>query len=237
MKSHAPSAVNGDDSQIMEKPSAASVRVGDRFHRLVVQGFIAGIGKTINRKAVCLCDCGASSTPTVNRLCDGRAKSCGCYARDWSRARHTTHGHYSRTYRSSTHRIWGEMIQRCSNPKNASFHNYGARGIKVCDRWRLFENFLADMGERPAGRSLDRLNNDGDYEPGNCSWRTKVEQCRNTRRTVLNETLVIKIRTLSSQGMSGRGIARSMGLNHQTVQGVIAGRHWADVGMPAAEAA
>jgi hypothetical protein len=73
------------------------------------------------------------------------------------------------------------MIQRCTNPRRDNFSYYGGRGIEVCDRWRTFENFLADMGERPTGLTLDRVDNDGNYEPGNCCWATRKQQISNRR--------------------------------------------------------
>jgi hypothetical protein len=89
-----------------------------------------------------------------------------------------THGYFgTRTYYS-----WASMLSRCRNPKNIEFHNYGGRGIKVCNRWKRFENFLADMGERPKGMTLDRINGDRNYEPLNCRWATLREQGNNSRR-------------------------------------------------------
>lgn len=91
------------------------------------------------------------------------------------------HGHAPHGKSSKTYSVWSAMKDRCSNPNNPAFHNYGGRGIRVCERWLSFANFLEDMGEKPEGFSIDRKNNDGDYEPGNCRWATKQEQVNNMR--------------------------------------------------------
>lgn len=98
----------------------------------------------------------------------------------------TTHGHGSARAgtRSATYISWSSMIQRTTNPRNPAWPDYGGRGITVCDRWRSFEAFLEDMGERPAGLTLDRIDVNGDYEPGNCRWATWTEQRLNQRRVM-----------------------------------------------------
>lgn len=85
-------------------------------------------------------------------------------------------------WRTPTYNSWAKMTDRCLNSGFTQFKDYGGRGIKICERWRQFENFLADMGERPKGKELDRIDNDGNYEPGNCRWATHKENMGHTRR-------------------------------------------------------
>ena len=123
------------------------------------------------------CSCRTHTIVRGDHLTNAKIKSCGCLRQDTS----TKHG----MSHTSTYRIWKGMIQRCHNNKAPGYSNYGDRGILVCDRWKKFENFFADMGERPEGMSIERIDNDGNYEPSNCKWVTKKEQERNKRNNRL----------------------------------------------------
>lgn len=129
----------------------------------------------------CQCSCGAIKDIRGDALLKDMTVSCGCYSRDQSKAR-TKHGCARNDATTTEYNAWHQMIQRCVNPSNRRFKYYGARGIKVCERWRLsFKAFLDDLGLRPTPEhSLGRKDNDGDYEPGNCEWQTEPQQRRNT---------------------------------------------------------
>lgn len=151
---------------------------GSRFGLLLVQRWV---GKTKNRQALweCICDCGNGATVRIDRLRDGVTRSCGCLARSIPTPITTTHGMtYSLEFRS-----WQSMKDRCSNPNGKSWKYYGGRGIRVCERWiNSFEDFYADMGPRPSLEySIDRIDVNGNYEPGNCRWATKAQQIANRR--------------------------------------------------------
>lgn len=130
------------------------------------------------------CDCGNSTVALACHIRSGRTKSCGCLSREMTSARRKDHGGSEWPEYNS----WRAMIGRCHDKNVPSYQHYGARGISVCDAWRFGENgktgfrcFIEDMGRRPDGLTLDRIDNDGNYEPSNCRWTTYSEQNRNQR--------------------------------------------------------
>lgn len=171
---------------------AAIDLTGKVFHRLTVIREVAAKylecrnGTRRMRQWECLCDCGNKSVVVGQALCSGNTKSCGCLDRDARIVRNTKHGHAKRGKRSSMYKIWRSMLERCTMPACKDYPNWGGRGITVCSEWREFETFLADMGVRPVGMTLDRRDNDKGYSKENCRWATSREQCNNKRN---NHTL------------------------------------------------
>jgi hypothetical protein len=146
---------------------------GNRYNKLTVIGRATRGRRTL---WLCRCDCGGERAVTGGQLRQGAVRSCGC-----TRTAPRTHG----MARTRIYNIWHAMLRRCRNPNVADYPNYGGRGIRVCDRWQRFENFYADMGDRPEGKSLDRIDNNGNYEPGNVKWSDAKEQKANQRTSVV----------------------------------------------------
>jgi hypothetical protein len=146
---------------------------GKRYGRLRVVGKKSFPGAWKRRYWVCKCACGNAKIVSGLDLRSGHSRSCGCLLR-------TQNG--QTTQHPSEYHTWASMNHRCYNQKDLSYNNYGGRGIRICGRWRdSFENFLSDMGERPAGKEINRINNDGDYSPDNCEWCGIQEQQLNRR--------------------------------------------------------
>ena len=125
-----------------------------------------------------------------------------------------------------TYKSWDSMKDRCLRAGHSSYKNYGGRGISVCERWMKFENFLSDMGLRPEGKTLDRIDNNGNYEPGNCRWSSATEQHRNTRAVVLSEEIVRLARAMKRGGMKAPHIAAKLGANVPAIRLALAGGTW-----------
>jgi len=147
-----------------------------------------------------------------------------CLEREMSTLRH---GHASGKKWTPTYTTWIAMVQRCRYQGHPWYKAYGGRGIQVCERWKTFENFLADMGEKPPRRSLDRIDNDGHYEPGNCRWATSKEQLRNRRGVKLTDIAAMQIRWLVGDGgFTPKEVAAAFGVTRATVSRIVAGKIW-----------
>jgi hypothetical protein len=149
---------------------------------------------------LCRCDCGRDTVVNGQHLRRGLIVSCGSHARSMR----ISHGHFG----TRTYRCWNGMLSRCGHWGTGQ-KNYAERGIRVCERWFVFENFLEDMGECPSGKSIDRINNDGNYEPDNCRWATPLEQMQNVRH---NRNLTHNGRTMSMSAW-----AREKGWHQMTI--------------------
>jgi hypothetical protein len=173
---------------------------GQRFGRLVVLDYTKPTGWR------CRCDCGNQTVVKTDKLNSGHTRSCGCLHSDTTRERSTIHGHSRRKQKTKAYIVWQNMMQRCYDPGQTKYNIYGGRGIRVCEPWHDFASFLADMGEPAPGLTLDRIDPDGNYEPGNCRWLDQKGQ-QNNRRS--NHKITLGTETLSITEWSRRtGIDR-----------------------------
>jgi hypothetical protein len=136
---------------------------------------------------LCECDCGIRKVILGLHLKRGKIKSCGCHRKKINSEIHTKHGRNRVGKRTSEYITWANMIRRCSNPSDEFYSLYGGRGITVCENWKDFANFFADMGERPAGCSIERKDCDGNYCPENCVWADSIVQANNRSNNVVLE--------------------------------------------------
>lgn len=211
-----------------DKHSSKLVDVtGQRFGRLTV------LGRSDRKSSAgalwaCVCDCGGETVTTSLRLRKGHTTSCGCVKRSKISTAKLIHGYAQK--RDGTYRSWKEMRQRCNNSNNHKWKWYGGRGITVCERWSDFTLFLADMGQRPVGTSIDRIDSDGNYEPSNCRWATPKQQAETNRgviragATPKNKTppeVEEAVRRARADGAAVKDIAAQMGLGLWLVYAIL----------------
>lgn len=188
-------------------PSNITPAIGLRFGKLTVVERVRGFWR-------CLCDCGATRLVSSTNLKNGNYKSCGCERR----ARAATLNYQHGLSKTGTWNAWQAMIKRCNISTTLDHEYYGGRGITVCERWRRFENFLLDMGQRPDGMTIERIDVNGNYEPSNCKWIPSNQQSDNTRRS-FRITIDGAVRPLAV-------VCRERGLNRRRVYQRIAVLGW-----------
>jgi len=185
--------------------------IGKKFNRLTVLSREV-LHTTTDRAYAykCQCDCGNTTIVLGSKLRNGTTKSCGCFIAEHASTMNLTHGQSG----SGSHRSWLAMRVRCSNSNNKDWEYYGGKGVVICARWDRFENFFEDMGERPEGKTLDRLDPEKAYSPENCRWATPMEQVmnRSISKRVLKEGVSVSLYdACSSEGLDYETVLKKVG--------------------------
>lgn len=199
---------------------AVEPRIGKTYGRLTVVRRVKGVGNFWMTR----CSCGCNKKVNGARLVSGDTKSCGCFQRTRLGMRAFKHGKTG----TATHNSWKAMLRRCSDPNMQFWEHYGGRGITVCERWKVFNNFFADMGLRPQGMTIERVDNNGNYEPSNCKWGTDAEQARNSRNAKLNSEAVKVLRFMVKKGINKTLLRRLFNISQPTMYKAVNGKSWAN---------
>lgn len=212
------------------KNDYGTIKIGHRFGRIITTGIPYREGKYYYIKGFCECN-GKEKTFRADHLMSELILSCGCIAEILHSFTRRTHGYTAKEsspLRRKAHQTWRSIKARCYRKACPSYIYYGARGILVCESWlKSFDNFIKDMGLPPSTQySIERKNNDGNYEPSNCIWATATDQSRNNRNAKLTMEKAEMIRNYSANGLTQRVLARKFGVTQSTIYHVINDMTW-----------